>query len=116
MPKKRKVGSSWPLMMVGIGLLIILGAGGWYLYTVLNPPETIIPTLQVVASDPDIPRVSAGDAKAAYDIGSAVFVDVRSADAYAQSHITGALSIPLGELPDRMNELNPEDWIITYCT
>jgi len=116
MPKTRKTGSTWPLVMVGIGLLLIFGAGGYYLYATLNPAKDTVSTLQVEDSYPDIPRVSVGDAKAAYDTGTAVFLDVRSSDAYAQSHISGALSIPLGELPDRLNELNPADWIITYCT
>jgi hypothetical protein len=116
MPDKRRKVSSWPLLVVGFGLLLILGAGGWYLYGTLNQAEDIIPTAQIEDSLPDIPRVGIGDAKAAYDTGSAVFVDVRGSDAFAQSHIVGALSIPLGELPDRMKELNPANWIITYCT
>jgi hypothetical protein len=102
--------------MVGIGLLLLFSAGGWYLYETLNPPQEIVPTPQIEDSYPDIPRVSVKDAKAAYDTRIAIFVDVRGSDAYAQSHIVGALSIPLGELPDRMNELDPADWIITYCT
>jgi rhodanese-related sulfurtransferase len=61
-----------------------------------------------------VPRVSLADAKAAYETGGAVFVDVRDAESYAQSHIPGALSIPLSELPNRIGELNPSDWIITY--
>ena len=45
-----------------------------------------------------------------------MFVDVRDIASYQQSHIPGALSIPLDELASRKNELNPNDWIITYCT
>jgi rhodanese-related sulfurtransferase len=45
-----------------------------------------------------------------------VFVDVRSAGSYAASHIPGALSIPLGELDARLDELDPAARIITYCT
>lgn len=67
-------------------------------------------------SYPEIQRVSLEDAKKAYDEGSAVFVDVRSTTVYADSHIPGALNIPLAETAERLDELNPNDWIITYCT
>ncbi len=115
MPEKRRP-SSLPLILVALGLLLILGAGGWYLYSFLNPPQTIYSYPQGEASYPDVARVSLADAKAAYDTHGAVFVDVRDAESYAQSHIPGALSIPLGDLETRRGELNPSDWIITYCT
>ena len=65
---------------------------------------------------PEVERVSLAEAKTAFDAGSAVFVDVRDTGSYADHHIPGALSIPLGELTGRLSELNPADWIITYCT
>jgi 3-mercaptopyruvate sulfurtransferase SseA len=61
-------------------------------------------------------RLSLEEARAAYDKNEALFLDVRSAGSYASSHIPGARSIPLGELESRMGELNPDQWIITYCT
>jgi 3-mercaptopyruvate sulfurtransferase SseA len=64
----------------------------------------------------EVPRVTLEEAKTAFDSGAAVFVDVRSAASYEASHIPGALSIPLGELESRINELDPDQWIITYCT
>jgi rhodanese-related sulfurtransferase len=57
-----------------------------------------------------------GDAKAAFDLEQAVFVDVRERAFYNESHIPGALSIPLNEIEARLGELNSSDWIITYCT
>ena len=65
---------------------------------------------------PGIGRISLADAKAALDTGSAVFVDVRIVEAYTVNHIPGALNLPLGELETRLNELDPNQWIITYCT
>ena len=65
---------------------------------------------------PQVPRVSLQDAKTAFDQGSAVFVDVRSASSYQEEHLSGALSIPEAEMPARIGELDPQDWIITYCT
>jgi rhodanese-related sulfurtransferase len=63
-----------------------------------------------------IQRVALEESKAAFDSGQATFVDVRSASSYEASHIPGALSIPLAELEGRLGELDPDQWIITYCT
>ena len=65
---------------------------------------------------PEIQRVSLTNAKATLDAGSAIFVDVRSAQAYQESHIAGSVNIPLVELEQRFSELDPADWIVTYCT
>jgi hypothetical protein len=73
-----------------------------------------VPTVFVPYADVD--RVSIQDAKAAYDAGTAVFVDVRGDDLYNVGHIPGALSIDGDQIETRFNELNPNDWIITYCT
>jgi rhodanese-like protein len=45
----------------------------------------------------------------------AVWIDVRGKDAYDQSHIPGAISIPLGELNDNLTKLPPRKFLITYC-
>jgi rhodanese-related sulfurtransferase len=57
-------------------------------------------------------------AKAAVESGDAVIVDVRGPDAYARSHITGALEVSLGVIQtDPTNlPLDKNKWIITYCT
>lgn len=44
-----------------------------------------------------------------------IIVDVREAAEYAFKHIPNALSIPLGELDKRLNELNKEDEIYVIC-
>jgi 3-mercaptopyruvate sulfurtransferase SseA len=64
----------------------------------------------------EVPRTSLEEAKAAYDNGTAIFVDVRAVSSYEEGHIPGALSIPLTEIERRMGELDPEQWIIPYCT
>ena len=61
-------------------------------------------------------RLSLEDAKVAFDDGSALFLDVRSESSYMASHIPGAVSIPLAEIEPRIAELDPNQWIITYCT
>lgn len=64
----------------------------------------------------EIQRVTLEESKAAFDNEEATFVDVRTASSYEASHIPGALSIPLAELEERIGELDPNQWIITYCT
>ncbi len=63
---------------------------------------------------PGIARVSLEEARAAYERGEAVFVDVRNAETYAESHIPGAILIPEPEVGQRLGELDPEKWVITY--
>jgi 3-mercaptopyruvate sulfurtransferase SseA len=65
---------------------------------------------------PEVARISLDDAKKAFDDNSAVFVDVRSATSFAESHIPGAVNIPLSDINTRSGELDPNEWIITYCT
>ncbi|MCM3571388.1 sulfurtransferase TusA family protein [Neobacillus mesonae] len=44
-----------------------------------------------------------------------VVIDVREAAEYAFNHIPSAISIPLGELEERINELNQQDEIFVVC-
>jgi len=47
--------------------------------------------------------------------GKAVWVDVRGKEYYDESHIPGAINIPLGELMAHLKDLPPHKFIITYC-
>lgn len=44
-----------------------------------------------------------------------IVLDVREAAEYAFNHIPNAISIPLGELEDRLSELNTSDEIYVVC-
>ncbi|MFQ3574196.1 MAG: rhodanese-like domain-containing protein [Thermodesulfovibrionales bacterium] len=48
-------------------------------------------------------------------IESFTLLDVRQPSEYKESHIPGALLIPLSELPDRLGELDHQIPVITYC-
>jgi hypothetical protein len=98
-----------PMLLVIIGVLLIVGA-----IIVLFLPRGANPAPTDEIPFPEVERVRLDEAKAAFDAGSAVFVDVRSSDQFAASHIPGALSIPLAELEDRLAELDPGAWIIPY--
>lgn len=106
----------FPLIVI-LGGIILLAAGLVLIWQ--NSTNSPAASPQAAGLDipfPEIDRVSPVDAKTAFDSGTAVFVDVRNADVYEGRHISGALSIPLSELPDRLGELGQGDWIITYCT
>ncbi len=60
-------------------------------------------------------RITREEAIKLVKAGKAVYVDVRSKDSYDQSHIKGAMSIPLGEVIVRAREFPPGKFIITYC-
>lgn len=46
---------------------------------------------------------------------TAQIVDVREQDEWAEGHIADAIHIPLGELPTRQKELDPQRPLITVC-
>ena len=99
-------------MLLGGGILLIL-AGIVFAWANRQRSVTVTST---PASLEQVERASLAEAKTAFDAGTAVFLDVRDPGSYTTSHIPGAISIPLDELADRMDELDPTEWIIPYCT
>jgi 3-mercaptopyruvate sulfurtransferase SseA len=69
-------------------------------------------------TEASVPRVSIEEAQVAQTSGAAIIVDVRSKQAYDESHIPGAINILLGEFETNINgvALDKDQWIITYCT
>jgi hypothetical protein len=102
-----------PLVIIVIGSMLILGA---LLAALFRPTVSQQATLSSSQADSsaEIARIRPEEAKAAFYSGEATFVDVRAKEFYTESHIPGALSIPLDELQDRLDELNQNDWIILY--
>lgn len=104
----------FPIILVAAGILLILGAVGWYIYLGSGNSQSSVSSEATEDNYPQVKRVSLENAKAAYELGSAVFIDIRTAEEYSESHIPGALSMPLAELPERISELDHQAWIITY--
>lgn len=103
----------WVFILIGLGLMGY-GAWGFLGQNRSQPTTTVVNSANIPY--PEVERITLEEAKRAFDEGSAVFLDVRPASAYASSHIQGALNIPVNELPQRINELDPSRLIITYCT
>lgn len=63
-----------------------------------------------------MPQMTPEDLKARLDRGDAPFIlDVRNPDEYAICKIAGSTLIPLGELPARLAELDPQREIVVHC-
>jgi molybdopterin/thiamine biosynthesis adenylyltransferase/rhodanese-related sulfurtransferase len=61
-------------------------------------------------------EIDVTELKAKQDRGDEfVLVDVREPHEYQIARIPGSVLIPLGELPKRLNELNPRDEIVMHC-
>jgi len=107
------------ILMIG-GSLIILAVVIWQTIEALTPVETSADPVNSASNSfipyPDVERISLTDAKTAFDNGSALFIDVRDAEYYDAHHIPGALNIPYSQLETRMEELDPTQPVITYCT
>jgi len=112
--RKRRNSSPNPLyILIGVGLLLIVAA---VLLVNHNNSIAATPAANADIPYPEIARVSIQDARAALESGEAVLLDVRSADAFTGRHIAGAVNIPLTQLDGRISELDPNQWIIPYCT
>jgi len=105
------------IFSIGIILIVVLVA----ISQLLDQSAPVEPLAmqgveRTVLSDADVPRAKLSEAKAAFDAGDAVFIDVRSRITYDISHIPGALSIEIPEIEDETAELDREGLYITYCT
>lgn len=61
------------------------------------------------------PEISVHELNALVEANADVFIlDVRNPDEYAICNLQGHL-IPMAELPNRLNELNPDAHIVIHC-
>ena len=85
-------------------------------------PMTSNPNVQITPGAPPAEqsldaakRITRDEAMKMIAAKKAVYVDVRAKDQYDIEHIKGAISIPLNELPARIQELPKDKFLITYC-
>ncbi|MFG2290215.1 ArsR/SmtB family transcription factor [Streptomyces sp. NPDC048595] len=60
-------------------------------------------------------HVSREELRARVAVGDVVVLDVRPVEEYRAGHIPGAVSLPVDELVDRVDELPEETDIVVYC-
>ncbi len=61
-------------------------------------------------------RITAADAYKLYEKGNVVVIDTRTEVAYKESHIKGAILMPVNEVAAKANELPHDKFILAYCT
>jgi rhodanese-related sulfurtransferase len=61
-------------------------------------------------------EITVSELKARLDAGNDIqLIDVRQPDEYAFARIEGAKLIPLGEIPSRISEIDPERETVIHC-
>jgi len=91
--------------------------------TARQSTPTLLPTAQptatlfvMPASEDAVPRISLEEAKAAFDAGTAIFIDVRGTENYNLVHIPGALDLSIDKYATGLTDIDRDALIITYCT
>lgn len=64
---------------------------------------------------PRLPTIEPSRARELVDREGAVIVDVREPDEWADARIPGAIHIPLGQIPDRVEEIPRDRPVILQC-
>jgi len=101
--RKTLIGISTALAVVIIGIVYL---------SLTTDPNSVIP----VNDGYDLYRVSLHNAKDAFDDNEVLFVDVRSEEEFIDSHIPGAVVIPLNEITGNEPAVDKGALIYTYCT
>lgn len=116
MPKRknRPQSSVFPIALMVSGLILLVAAVAFSLNRSDVSPAPAAANNNIPYAN--APRLGLADAKAAFDEGSAIFVDVRGEPYYSQGHIPGALLLTEADLDSALAQLDPQAWIITYCT
>lgn len=110
--KKRKTNAYLPFIL----LAVVIGVTVVSLIIAEQVRQAKIESPGEIASQDDVPRLTAKEAYEAQQNGQAVIMDTRSVVQYETDHIAGSISLPLDQLESRMGELDPDIWYITYCT
>lgn len=80
-------------------------------------PQTPTPLPTATRGTVEVPRLSTEEVKERLDSGADLaIVDVRIKETFDETHVKGAISIPLSELEARYAELPKDREIIIYCS
>ena len=61
-------------------------------------------------------RITAAEAYKLYEKGNVLIIDTRTEAAFKESHIKGAILVPVNEVAAKANELPHDKTIVAYCT
>jgi len=105
-------------MLLMIALAIVAGL------LACNSNETLLsqnpaPAAQVGAATPppdNARRISAEELHKLWEKNDVLVIDTRPEAAYKQEHIKGSISVPVGTLAQKYEELPRNKMIVAYCT
>ncbi len=97
---RKKTNPIWVGVLVAVALVAIVGV---VIYLQANAPKAQLPDVVSVAQAADLKSQGA------------FILDVRQPEEWTQFHIPGATLIPLGDLPNRLNEVPKDKKIVVYC-
>ncbi len=105
-PKKYKSSQkkAFPIWIVAVVIVILLAAAG--IVIAQQPPQAAATQLPS--------EISVAQASQA-QIDGAFILDVREPSEWTQAHIAGATLIPLGDLPNRLNEVPRDREVVVVC-
>jgi predicted sulfurtransferase len=103
-----------PLPIILFGGVFLLSIAAMILIPQLRSAQEVDPAS--IETQDDVPRVMVEEAYNAVVNGEAVLVDTRSETQFAVGHAAGAINIPVEQTESRLAELDPDTWVITYCT
>ncbi len=123
-PARQRSKPRWLWLAAGLVVALVAVAA---IAVALNRPSqpaapgvsSAIPTAPVASQNipfPNVARVTVDNAHVMGMTGAAVIVDVRDKPFFDQSHVRGALSLPLSELPARFAELPKDKAILEGST
>lgn len=78
--------------------------------------NTLAASTEAEQQSDNAPRIALADAKKDFDDGTAIIIDVRSAEAYKQEHIKGAINLAKGASDEQLNKIAKGKKIIAYCS
>ena len=125
--KQRSPASLWMPVIVGVVVVGVMVAAILAVErnqrlasaTAIFPTDLPIVTVEPLATTPppypEVPRVTSSDLLAKIENGTVVVVDARGTQYYEQMHIPGSLSIPQGQILERLDELPKDKDVVLYC-
>ncbi len=114
--------STAPLIIGALLVAALLGFAFWRMSRNTTAPVATTQTVPTPSTEPDpnaraaMPRISVTDLRDRLAKNDVTLIDVRDADAFLESHIPGAMHIPLARIDGEISYLPKGKPIVTYCT
>jgi len=106
----KKTSYRW-IVLLGMVAMLLNGCGA-----PKEAPAEATPAATAAAQAEELPlELEVEEVQALYAAGEVVIVDVREDSEYKAGHIPGAQLIPLGELPDRLNDVPRDETVVLVC-